>query len=170
MIFSGGEQIHGLYKFSTDKENLHINGICGDGQNEQYILIHWKENNSHNLMNLTFHIDKKSHEYALHRIIFELSAKILPNGTNKILTLHQTEDIFKTPIGMSHHCSKEKTLKLTTSENLNKTVGTVSFTRIFFEAYRTRTDKVFSTAIDCTIFRTPGKIELKYLIVSLLYD
>lgn len=118
-------------------------------------------------MNLTFHINQKSHEYSLHRIVFELTAKILPNGTNEMLTLYHTGDIFKTPIGMSHHCSKEKILNLTSSENVNKTVGTVSFSRIFVEAYRTRANKVFSTTIDCTFFKTPGKIELEYFSDSL---
>lgn len=109
---------------------------------------------------MTFRQSQDSREYFLNQIGFKLSTKLITNGTDEILELYHTGDIFKTPLGMANHCSESDMLQLTSSENFNDTVGTVNFSKFMAEAYHTTADEVFSVAIDCALKKTSGKLEL----------
>lgn len=162
--FSGGKLVYGLYELSDDTKTInYVNGMCDDDQSDQLIQIHWMEKGRQNAMNLTFHRNKNSREYSLNRIDFKLFVELLTNSTVELLLLHHTGEVFKVPLGMSYHCFKVNTFKLSSDKHLNNLTGTVSFTRITAEAYRTTTQKSFSTAIDCTIFGTPSEFKLDNL-------
>lgn len=157
--------MYGLYDFYTNETEIHqVNGLCNAGRNEQYILIHWTEKGQNNLMNLTFRLNQTTREYTIFQISFELSAKLLPEGANEMLSFYHSGDTFKTHFGMSYHCSQTKILKLRSSANsMDRSdsidVGTASFSRIWTEGFRNKADRDFSIAIDCTFFKTPSKLK-----------
>ncbi|XP_055298251.1 uncharacterized protein LOC129566390 isoform X2 [Sitodiplosis mosellana] len=165
-----GQQKYGRYELRDNTTTINqVNGMCCDGKSEQYILIHWMETGSHDLMNLTFHRNEKSRGYSLNRIDFNLSAKLLANGTDEMLTFHYTGDIFQVPLGMSYHCSREDTFELKSSEHTNDSVGTFHFSQIMAEAYRTTTNTFFSTAIDCSFSRKQHGIFIALGIAIILF-
>lgn len=151
--------MYGQYEISDNFENIdQINGLCGDGKSDQFIMIHWTESGRRNLMNLTFHRNRNSHEYSLNRIDFNLSAKLLPNGSDEMMAFHRSgENFFEIPVGMSYLCFRGDQFVLTSSEHLNRSVGTVRFSRIMADAYRTTKLQQFSTAIDCRAVGTPSE-------------
>lgn len=157
--FSDGQRIYGRYEISDNSQTINqVNGLCGDGKSDQYIMIHWTESGRNNLMNLTFHRNQKSHDYSLNRIDFNLTAKLLPNGSDEMLIFHHSgENFFEIPVGMAYRCFRGDKFVLKSSEYSNHSIGTISFPRIMADAYRTTKLQQFSTAIDCRVVGTPSE-------------
>jgi lysosomal-associated membrane protein 1/2 len=66
--------------------------------------------------------------------------------------------LFETPLKMSYHCNKERSVNLTSDfDNLNSTVTMSHFN---LEAFRTKIDDKLSTAKDCEGVDTPDIVPI----------
>lgn len=135
-----------------------ISGSCGNGTEDQNILLQWKTGNDVNIMLLEFHLNQTEKEFALSGITFELNTAQLPNGKNETVKFYHVSKEFVAPYDMSYHCNREQTLNLTSTEKSNVTIGTVTVSHLTLEAFHKGKSSQFSTASDCDAINTPGKL------------
>lgn len=141
-----------------------MNGTCGNGINDQFVMIKWNVTSASNSMNMTFKLNQTTHEYALHELGFSLSKEILPNANQTEVLYHRVGSAFETHEDKSYHCTRGQLLNLTTISNSSDVVGTVSFSNTLLEAYHKGESKQYSTSIDCDAISTPGNISLNLFI------
>lgn len=146
---------------NVPKTSTVTSGSCGNGTDDQNIVLEWKTGGDLNTMLLGFHLNQTDKEFALNGITFELNTAQLPNGKNETVKFYHVSKEFVAPYDMSYHCNREQTLNLTLNEKSTATIGTVTLSHLTLEAFHKGKSDQFSTASDCDAINTPGKPSLK---------
>lgn len=74
-------------------------------------------------------------------------------------TTNKTDIEFKTPVGMSYHCTRAQWLNLTQTDK-NVQSSTVQLSQLQFEAFHKDNKVHFSTAKDCDSIDTPDIVPI----------
>lgn len=142
-----------LYNIPKDSAS-NVNGSCGNGTSDQFILINWSDRNATNTLSMTFTLNTTNSEFSISKFVFDLNKEIFPKDSNfSSHSFYHVGSFFETPKQNSYHCTRPQILTITNGENEN---GTVSFSHTLLEAFHVGNNEQFSTPIDCDAISTPG--------------